>query len=179
MKIRSYNCLIVSISYASLLCSFTTISYAKDESPSTLKRLFYSESERYRIDKARNSVPIKSVETGKKTRYSNSKNTAKLDTKPGKSRVPIQDTVVIDGYIQREDGKNVVWFNNTNTLDLNSRSMKFKVESKGIDGQGIDVISKNKKRQLKPGQVLEISSGKVSESFNIKDAEAKVEIEEQ
>lgn len=139
---------------------------------SSLKKLFYSKAERKEIDNSR----------FKSTKYLNSDYTNRNE--PGNGSLKTageakkkQETLVIEGYVKREDGKNVIWFNDTNTLNGEPSNENIKLRPRNIGKTGIRITSSSKKVVLKPGQVLQITSGKIQEQYELQDSSARVKIE--
>jgi len=174
MKVRVFHSLF-SLSCILLICISSKTSYSKDVDDSELKRLFYSQLERQNIDKARDKSTSTSAKTEKQTIELKSKESV-VETASKNAK---KETIVIDGYIQRGDGKNVVWFNNTSTLNEDNVDKNLSIKSQIINDKGIDIVSKKRRLHLKPGQVLDISTGEVSESYRLKDSAAKMEVENQ
>lgn len=82
----------------------------------------------------------------------------------GQSRSLIE----IKGFVQRENGNNVVWVNDTNTLKLPHSSISgVKIDARKIVNNTVTVTLSGKKLQLKPGQLLDSQHGLVIEKYKI------------
>ena len=118
-----------------LLCVlYGSVSHA-DYDAADLKKLFTDKSQRAQIDAAR---------TGK--------------TVPG---VQQTNKVKLSGYVTRSDGKNVVWLNDTNTLE-NSKVGNARVHQSTVGkNKKVTVSVDGKMKRLKPGETWDKETGKV------------------
>jgi len=162
-----------------LMFIFTSISpvLAEKTQNNVLQRLFFSESERTSIDKVRSQKRV--IKTDVITDQKKPVKISKVKNGDKTKRKSANKTVVIDGYIQREDGKNVVWFNNTSTLSKSDKIKHLKIKSRSIITEGVGIVSRKKNLRLKPGQVLDINTGTVKERYKIVDSSATVKVENQ
>lgn len=80
------------------------------------------------------------------------------------------DRLKVNGYIVRQDGKNVVWINKQSTLKGDSALTDVRVDGKGISQQRVPVHLPEGKVNLKPGQVYARGVGTITESYLIKEA---------
>lgn len=139
-----------------------------------LQKLFYTPQQRQKIDDVRYQY-----DSNKAKNSVNSSTVSQTNQKNTMNTVDTNETMLIEGYIKRNDGKNVIWYNNTNTLKDKQINQNIRIRPKSISRNGINIISSNKRIKLKPGQVLEITTGKVNEQYKLEDASATVKIEKQ
>jgi len=148
-----------------MACLPVSYTSAEENSADQLQTLFYTAKQRARIDHARKHTGTQKSKLDKNQHFDNSKKKQKA-----------KKSIVIEGYLKRSDGKNVVWYNHTNTLvDKNNKNLKIK--SRSIKLEGVGVISKNKLHRLKPGQQLDVNTGKVKENFQLEDGSASLTVE--
>lgn len=154
-----------------LVSKVETIGAADDV---TLKTLFYSSKERREIDLVR-------FRTGRHSKKMNKNSSDPGDGGLGRGGETEEsvETIVIEGFVKREDGKNVIWYNNTSTLDDNKVNTNLKFKPRSIVNNRINIISNNKRIKLKPGQVLQVLSGKIQDQYKLRDSAAKLKIEKQ
>lgn len=163
----------LSICLVAFLSLVATVENSKAEDLKSLKKLFYTSSERKKIDFNR-------FKTIKKTNgeYRHKDDPGNGSLKNGSKSKEVLETVSIQGFIKREDGKNVVWYNNTNTLSSNVDSA-IKLKPASIVNNRISIVSNRKKIRMKPGQVLQLTTGKIQEQYKLRDSSAKMKIEKQ
>jgi len=102
-------------------------------------RLFTTEKERQRINQSR----LRSLT------QSDMNQSEKLIVPP---------TVMMQGFVKRHNGKNVVWVNNENTLDHRLKQKGIHVNTRNIHGNQVDLSVAGKRVTLKPGQTLQKES---------------------
>jgi len=141
---------------------------AQPETTAVLKKLFYTQSQREKIDAFR---------------YKPEKNTSSKASKKNSEKAAASEkntsVIKIDGYVKRADGKNVIWYNNKNTLNSSRLNSTTKFQSGVIVNKGIHIISSRKKMRIEPGQVLNIDSGKIQDQYKLLDTKAKIKVENQ
>jgi hypothetical protein len=90
--------------------------------------------------------------------------------KPTKSVAVAKKGLEINGVVVRGDGKNTVWVNGKSNFKTNFPEAGVEIVSRNIksDSVTITLSNLNKRVALKPGQILDPVTGKISDSYKIK-----------
>ncbi len=106
-------------------------------------RLFTTEKERQRIDQYRLRGLTRS---------------GGISDMNQSERLIVPSTVMMQGFVKRSNGKNVVWVNNENTLNHRLKQKGIRVNTRNIHGNQVDLSVAGKRVTLKPGQTLQKES---------------------
>lgn len=137
------------------LVTWMLLSASATTAADPLQRLFTTPPERAALDRLR--------EQG--VDEDNSIHQAEEKTAPAKR-------LKMNGYVLRQDGRNVVWVNNHSTLKEDPSLADVTVDSGRIDKQRVPVQLPEGQVYLKPGQVYARGVGTVTESYLVKEAPA-------
>ena len=139
-----------------LLCLITTSPAMAKESDgvTNLKRLFTSIDERVVLDKMR-----KQRNAGKSRLSAASSAGSKISE--------TESTIVINGFIKRSDGEDVVWINDFNSMNQDLKKKGISVQTGKLKNNHIQLSVPGKKMIMKPGQAFDISQGKLLEVYNL------------
>ena len=79
-------------------------------------------------------------------------------------------SLAINGVVVRSDGKNTAWVNGKSNLKTNKPEVGVEIYSQNIksDSVTITLSNLNKWVTLKPGQIVDPVTGKISDSYKVK-----------
>ena len=82
----------------------------------------------------------------------------------------VKKGLVINGVVVRGDGKNTVWVNGKNNFKTNKPEVGVEVRSQNIksDSVTITLFNLNKRVTLKPGQIVDPVTAKISDSYKVR-----------
>ncbi|NOY72503.1 MAG: hypothetical protein GXP14_09035 [Gammaproteobacteria bacterium] len=106
-------------------------------------RIFTTEKERQRIDQSRLRSLIQSGE---------------VSDMASPEKPTVLPIVMMQGFVKRSNGKNVVWVNNENTLNNRLKQKGIRVNTHNIRDNQVDLSVAGKRVRLKPGQTLQKES---------------------
>lgn len=80
------------------------------------------------------------------------------------SEAQVTEQVKVSGYLKRSDGKDVVWLNNSNTLESNRKgNLRVRQSDIGADKR-VTITVDGRTVRLKPGETWHKESGKIIDS---------------
>lgn len=76
----------------------------------------------------------------------------------------------VNGVVVRSDGKNTVWINGTSNPGGNNSLVGVEVLNHDINSGSVSMMlsSRNKNISLKPGQTIDLMTGKINRSYKVK-----------
>ena len=139
---------------ALLLTQLPAHTYAADG----LGRLFTSNQDRARLDLIREQEIVVEEETEQPIEVDEF-----LEPELEVQEEVIKDTVTIKGLVQRSDGKNSAWINDSNTFEGDLETLYIEVKQEAIDNDKVKVTMPDKATEidLKVGQGYDPNNGTV------------------
>jgi hypothetical protein len=125
-------------------------SYAEDD----LGRLFWTATERARLDQARRG------------------GAAESERGTADAAAQTQTTVNVKGIVVRHDGRHTVWVDDTSTLRDSAVGGTLLIKPEAVNPRDITVGVGRGGAQLKPGQMLNVQTGEVREGYAAKPSES-------
>lgn len=94
----------------------------------------------------------------------------RVKNKPAEDAVVARKGPGINGVVVREDGKNTVWVNGKSNYKINIPEAGVEIASQNIKSDSVTITSSslNKRVTLKPGQIVDPVTGKISDSYKVK-----------
>jgi len=130
----------VMLSCLALMLIFIVLPVPADElTAPVFGRLFTTDKERQQIDRYRSRKLTPSEQTS-------------ATNQSEKPTVP--PTIIMQGFVKRSDGKNVVWVNDENTLNNRLKQKGIRVNTQKIHDNQVNLSVAGKRVTLKPGQTL-------------------------
>lgn len=137
------KCNVVMLRWLVLMNVFVVFPVPADELTTPIfGRLFTTDKERQRIDRYRSSAFTQSAQTS--------------DIESSK-KSPAPSKIVLQGFVKRSNGKNVVWVNDENTLNNRLKQQGIRVNTQTIHDNRVNLLVAGKRVTLKPGQTLQES----------------------